>query len=190
MKVYIFGLGPSRMAIDPSIPRENTEYWGLSWDEGRAVHYHRCFELHDFHALHMPMVRQPDYWEKLQEMQKVYVQDPVDWAPGPFVKYPLEMVGEMVGDYFASSMSYMLALAIVERMANGSVDEIGLYGVELHDGDAFAHERPNIEFLLGFARALRIKLDISPTSAIFDRKTWQQLGRYKIRYPVRYGWTA
>jgi hypothetical protein len=85
-------------------------------------------------------------------------------------------------------MSYMLGLAIMKNIAYGYVDEIGLYGVELHDGDAFSHERPNIEYLLGFARARGIKLDISPTSAIFDRKTWQQLGKYKIRYPVRYGY--
>lgn len=193
MKVYIFGLGPSRMAIDPSVPREDTEYWGLPWDDGRGVHYDRCFEMHDFQALHMPMVRQADYFEKLRDMRTVYVQDHMQWLEAgetpndtPFKTYPTHEVAEIVGDYFASSISYMLGFAVFL----GNVDEIGLYGVDLHDGDAFSHERPNIEYLLGFARARGIEIEVSPTSAIFDRKTWQQLGKYKIRYPARYGWIA
>lgn len=195
MKIYIFGLGPSRMAIDPAKREPDTEYWGLSWDDGRAVHYDRCFEMHDFQALNMPLVRKPDYWERIFDLQKVYVQNPADWEDlrpagwkGPIVEYPLEMVRDVIGEYFCSSVSYMLGLAILERVCNGSVTEIGLYGCELRDEDGFAHERPNIEFLLGFAAGKGLRLDVSPTSRIFDRLIWQKLGKYDIRYPVRYGY--
>ena len=61
--------------------------------------------------------------------------------------YPMEDVSAVVGDYFNSSIAYMLGLAIVEK-----VDRIGIWGVDLNCDDEFAYQRPNAEYLIGFAR--------------------------------------
>lgn len=64
-------------------------------------------------------------------------------------------------DYFASSFAYMLAHAIVVRPRR-----IGLYGIDLSVAGEYAHQRPNMEFLLGIAHGLGIEIVVSQGSSL------------------------
>lgn len=70
-----------------------------------------------------------------------------------FVTYPITDAVAEFGRCFSGTASYMLALAIMEQY-----DVIGLWGVHLDAGTAFARQRPAVEYLLGVARQRGIEL--------------------------------
>jgi len=60
--------------------------------------------------------------------------------------------------YFASTVSYMIALAILE-----GATEIGLWGVDMAlSSEQYSGQRASCEWLLGVARGLGIKVTIPP----------------------------
>jgi hypothetical protein len=73
--------------------------------------------------------------------------------------YPRAQVEKMFGRYFTSSVAFMLAYAIAIR-----VQEISLFGIDMKGADEYAHQRPCVEYLLGFARGLGIKVNIPEQS--------------------------
>lgn len=78
------------------------------------------------------------------------------------VRYPIERVSEFLGKrYFHSSIGFMLALAIMEGF-----QEIGLWGVDLIETEEYRNQRPNVEWLLGLAGGLGIKVTVDEHSAV------------------------
>jgi hypothetical protein len=77
------------------------------------------------------------------------------------VEYPLDRMIAKFGRYFTSTIGYMVALAIDE-----GYDWIGLYGVDLASDVEYPGQRPNTEYLVGWARGLGITVEIAPTSAL------------------------
>lgn len=94
-------------------------------------------------------------------------------------EYPLNDVASDVGDYFGSSIAYMLGLAIHEKAT-----EIGMWGVDLTDD--YDHQRPGIEYLIGFARGRGIDVSVAPGLLLSRRKTDEFMGNGVV-YPERYG---
>lgn len=96
----------------------------------------------------------------------VYMLEQHDDIPQS-VKYPMEEIGDLIGrtaqgtPYLESSIAYMLALAIYEK-----VDRVGIWGVDLHCESEYAYQRPNLEYLIGLARGKGIKVQIPPQSAL------------------------
>lgn len=87
-------------------------------------------------------------------------------------KYPLDYMVSKFGDYFVCSIAYMIAMAI-----ESGYKEIALYGVDLIHDSEFEYQRPNAEFLLGWARGAGITLVIPNTSALL--KTTHRYGYEK-----------
>ena len=71
------------------------------------------------------------------------------------VEYPLSEVMERFGAYFTSTMAYMIALALYE-----GVDEISLLGIDLDVGDEYKHQKPCVEYLLGMAKGMGVKVTL------------------------------
>jgi hypothetical protein len=70
------------------------------------------------------------------------------------VRYPRsEIVSSLGFDYFTSSMAYMLALAIYQ-----GYQEVRLYGIDMAADSEYRHERPCLEFWLGYAHARGISI--------------------------------
>lgn len=69
------------------------------------------------------------------------------------VPYPKDAIIAKYGRYFTNSISWMLALAIEEGFT-----EIGLYGVDMATNTEYGYERPSCEYVLGWVRALGIRL--------------------------------
>lgn len=144
MDLSIIGMADSHIEAP-----EGVEMWGLPWHEGRWIHFDRLFEMHDISLLEKG--RPHGYIDRLMDVDvPLYMQkDYFDSA----VRYPFEEVISVTGDYFNSSIAYMLALAIAE-----GYEKIGLYGVDMKAEDEYFYQRPNIEYLIGLAKGRGIEI--------------------------------
>ena len=149
MKVAILGLSPSRDLAPWSEP--DWELWGLAWDN-EAVRMHRAFEMHERSLIEDKAI------ERLNDLPTLYVQHAMVEVPCGVV-YPFDEVANTTGAYWTSSLGYMLALAIHE-----GAEEIGIWGVDMTDG--YGYQRPNMEYLIGFARGRGIKVTLAPSSPL------------------------
>lgn len=165
-KVALVG---SASSTKDQAPFQDLEFdiWCLAWRTDAP----RCTRSFDMHPIN-PMRKKvpPNYPEFLsQKGHPVYLTEARPDIPNG-IRYPIEEVIEFLskfdplnssGDYFASSISYMFALAMFEKY-----EEIHLYGIDLIDDDEWAFQRPNTEYLIGLARGLGHKVYIPKASAL------------------------
>ncbi len=113
----------------------------------------------------------------------VYMLDKQDDIPMS-VQYPMKEIGDLVGrtrqgtPYLESSIAYMLALAIYEK-----VDRVAIFGVDLHCETEYAYQRPNLEYLIGLARGKGIKVYIPPQSTLLTHEKGVPYGFWE-REPI------
>lgn len=157
------------------------ELWGLPWHRGYAARMHRLFEMHDLRHWRAKVhkVYSDEYLKQLGEADvPLYMQEAYPEVPNALA-YPFERVIAEVGDYFNSSLGYMVALAITE-----GTEEIGVFGVDLVAPDEYGYQKPNMEYLLGVARGKGIKVTIPKGSGLCKfnpRGTgFNYVGRYGV----------
>ena len=197
MNVLIAGLSPCRPDMDLDHLLDNEwEIWALPWDHPDVVKKAtRFFELHPREAVEHPDAARGRRYIDLLAMLgnepdarhhgSIYVQDVRHWASIPgAVDYPLnEIIRELGRDYFGSSIAYMIALAIFER-----ANHISIWGVQLAD-PVYDHQRPNLEWMIGFAEARGMVVEIVPPSQLLKHRTVDRIAHLPMIYPKRYGWT-
>jgi hypothetical protein len=145
----------------------------------------RLFEMHDMEFVCKYRDGYRRRLEVLGEFTPVVTQGPEPWIAKNRV-YPLAEVIDLLGmDYFQCSISYMVALAILEEY-----DEVTIAGVDLVSSK-FREQRANLEWLIAHAQARGIDVHIPD---------WSELLRYNpdgglpgnrpglCQYPVRYGY--
>lgn len=192
MKILILGMGPTRDEIRDQLENGTHGYdelWGLPWSQDWA-RCDRLFEMHDWRVVEQVFNRPDDYKERLASVEGIlYMQEHHSAFPRSFA-YPLDTVqaGVFRGfpkgrDYFCSSISYALALALL--LAD---DRIGVYGIDVQGQDAYWHQRPNLEWFLGFAAGRGIKVDIPERSALLKYEPDQKYADQRVFYPERYGY--
>jgi hypothetical protein len=166
-KVAIIGKCSSTRA-DAPIFQDDWEVWALAWDPLPVCH--RYFEVHAnwrnfrgndedaaVHRRWMMGLKCPVYMREVEE------DIPTS------VAYPFDDVAKMVGNsnmgwpYIESSIGFMLALAILEK-----VPRIGIWGVDMGTTTEYAYQRPNMEYLVGFARGRGSKVFIPKDSALLS----------------------
>jgi hypothetical protein len=152
LKIAVIGLADSSRGEAPWGDPQ-WEKWGLAWDS-RWPELSRTFEMHDQREL------KRGYVEELQYRTRLYTQEKYPQIDG-CTRYPIEDVTRSTGDYFVSSVAYMLALAIHE-----GADEIGLWGVDMDRGTEYEYQRANGEYLIGFARGRGIKIHLPASSPL------------------------
>jgi hypothetical protein len=69
--------------------------------------------------------------------------------------------GYFANDYYTSTISFMVALAIMK-----GAEEIHLYGIDLLQDEEYAYQRAGAEYLIGFARGMGIKTYVPRQSAL------------------------
>lgn len=155
LKVAIVGLADTGR---DSVPwGSDWEVWGLAWDAEWRYQFHRAFEIHDMADLAKFYRGGLDgYLAKIAHCARLYVDD----APGG-ERYPFDAVAADVGDYWNSSIGYMLALAIHE-----GAEEIALLGARMEANDEYAYQRPNTEYLIGLARGRGVKVHVPEDSPL------------------------
>lgn len=172
-RIAIVALGPSH----DEVPYGEWETWGIGWDPW-APRYDRLFEIHDRKLWE----KRVNFVDRLNEIDlPVYMQKRHPEIPKS-AEYPLSQVIGEVGDYFGSSISYLLALAIYE-----GVDEIGIWGVDLRD-EAYEHQRHNLEYLIGFARGRGIHVSVAEGSVLLENRMTHHFQGEPVTYRGRYGW--
>ncbi len=150
---------------DPTV-----EIWGLNELHKYVPRWDRWFEQHDDATLGVTTrdlsegeQKRHLEWLKAQPAGKPIYMQP-QFCDGRFpaaVPYPLEAMVAQFGRYFTSTIGYMMALAITE-----GYDWIGLYGIDLASDVEYPGQRPNTEYLIGYARGLGRIVDVTPTSAL------------------------
>ena len=191
-QVAIVGLAPSTHH-DAPYEDPDWEVWGLPWDEERWPYFDRLFDIHPLECIRdaTPSFYRDGYEDRLRELENpLYMQEDYVDIPNA-IEYPLKEVSDLVGDYYNSSVAYMLALAIYEEY-----DKIGLWGVdmigrgEMGHADEYADERPNCEYLLGFAKAKGIEIYLPDECPLLKFGGRFPLGTVIPNYGHRYGYLA
>ena len=168
MKVAIVGMSPSAT----SAPWEDAswEKWGMPWS-GDWAQMDRLFEIHGEWEEFNPS---PDYRERLESCgASLYMQG--NPLPGA-TKYPLAEVASLEGDYFESSVAFMMALAIYE-----GAEEISLHGVDMKSDEEYGYQKPNMEYMIGFARGRGIKVHVRDDSPLLK---FSHFEGYTDRYGI------
>ena len=180
-KVALIGKAPSSVAL---APYDDTawEVWILNTlgAHKEVPRWDRQFEIHDLELIKDPAYG--DYYKWLSSQERpVYTRDqpPGDFQSG--VQYPLAAVLQTFANhkgshYMTNTVSLMVALALHEHINGQLIEEIGLWGVDMaqqglaHGGGAgwftseYARQRPSVEYWLGIAEGLGIKITIPDQS--------------------------
>jgi hypothetical protein len=155
-QIAIIGLADSTHN-DAPYKDPSWELWGLAIDQEKCFYLDRAFQIH---PLSFIRTRGEDE-DRLRELDiPLYMQEAYPDIPNS-IAYPLNDVMAIVGDYFNSTVAYMLGLAILEK-----VDRIGIWGVDMTADDEFEYQRPNAEYLIGFAKGMGIDVFIPADSSL------------------------
>lgn len=168
--VYILGTGAGAASTSEwgdRVPWDaDAEIWLLN--EGsfhrldRRPRWDRWFEMHWPVYWQDPAYRR---WLRLQG-RPIYMLRRHDDIPAS-VAYPLEEAIRFTGrPYFTDTFCYEIALAMMEGF-----EEIHLYGADLFDYYEYHNERPCVEYLLGRAEGMGIKVHVEPPSTLL-REGW------------------
>jgi hypothetical protein len=171
-KVAIVGFASNTRDL---APYQDTawEIWGLNNLYKFLPRWDRWFEQHD--PAQIEALYGPDYVAFLKGVvgKPVYMQKHLAEYPAS-VEFPrAELAKKVQGgrEFWPSSISYMLALAIDEltdpatgRARAGA--EIGLYGIDLLGDDEYSFQREGCGFLVGVAEGRGIKVTIPPAASL------------------------
>ncbi len=161
------------------------EFWCLGWDPTPVVD--RMFEIHENWRTFQGQDSGPDEgfhrrWLMYQKVP-VYMNDVYEDIPNS-VKYPLGEVAELIGrtakghPYLESSIAYMMALAMLEYSKNKEPMKIGLWGIDLAPDTEYTYQKPNLEYLIGMARGMGIKVFVPPESALLSSEMGALYGHW------------
>lgn len=147
--VLICGLVPG----DPPHP-EGFERWAIALMKDDS--FDAYFETHDHWREYA------DRWERHYcSLPKIYMFGPLLPNGEP---YPAKAVVNLVGRYIEGTIAWMVALAIYQQRP-----KIHIWGVTGEENYEF--QRPNLEYLFGFARARGIEVEILSESTLMSSAT-------------------
>ena len=166
LKIAIVGTSPNHWHLAPFNDPE-WQIWGMSrlFQDKRCSRWDCWFELHGTDEL-CGANGQPDnseaaqnrrlYLEWLQQQTNpVYVREETPLIPTG-VRYPIEEILKVFPrGYFTNTVSYATALAICMKP-----DELGLWGVDMAQSVEYRHQRPSVEYFLGLAEGMGIKVTL------------------------------
>lgn len=161
-KIAIVGGHPSRR--EAPFMNEQWDIWAFSSLRVHSPRISRWFEMHALEDLKgqlpTPTRRRRSFLSYMRYLRRlacpVVMQRTHAWLPNS-VRYPVRDAIAAFGRCFSGTAAYMIALAIMERYAT-----IGLWGIRLEAGDAYARQRPAVEYLLGVARQHGIEVYLPP----------------------------
>ncbi len=164
-KVAIVGFAPSSMQDvrvffgDPA-----WEIWSINQlyiaFPAIAEHTTRWFQIHPRQEYDMAVRDLKHHqWMAEQKNFPIYMQEKEPDIPMaiPFPKD--EILTAFPRKYFTNSISWEIALAILEGF-----EEIHVYGIDMSQDQEYSEQRPSVEYFIGWADALGIKVRIPPQS--------------------------
>jgi len=163
--IFILGRGQS-LGFCPVKKPDKSEFWGCN-NIYKAREVDRLFIMHDVYITQHK--RETKIIEEVnQEGFPVYTLGKYADLKNN-IQYPMEeVIKEFDTVYFLTNISYMLALAIMQRPKN-----LYLFGVDMNLGTAteyLRNEKGCLEFWLGMAIGRKIKFHLSKSSTLMRRK--------------------
>jgi hypothetical protein len=188
-KVVIVGCAGSK--IDVPWGDETAEYWGVNNLYGvplKGAHYDRWFEIHNiwYDEKTKKLLRRdlPDFrGQPVDEYMKglanlnttIYMQQYWPDLIPMSVPYPIaellkyfgveKNLGEVMPRYLTNSISYEIALAIMEGFKT-----IDVWGVDMSVGTEWGSQRPSCEFWLGIAAGMGINIYVPPQADLLKTR--------------------
>lgn len=159
-EIIILGKGASR-TLCPDITPPDAEIWGVTstyLDKKLDI----LFEMHDITTVKTLQAQHDGSIELINRMKlTVVTRQPYKEYDDNEV-YPLKKVVDHFGiRYFLNSLTYMIALAIMQKP-----EVIQLYGVDMRNIRDFIGEKPCVEFWLGVAVGKGIKVRTNEVSFV------------------------
>lgn len=204
-KVALIGKAPDSLGLAP-YKDEQWEIWILNTLGflNEVPRWDRQFELHDLELTKDPAYG--GYYEWLAKQTKtMFLRDapPDEFAGG--IQYPLQQILDHFGPcagrtYHTSTVSLMIALAILEHDCGATIGELGLWGINMAQhgpangkGNAgwftseYARQRPSVEYWLGLAEGRGIRVivpdqsDILKSACIYGYHTTEAAKKVAVR---------
>ena len=143
---------------------KSVELWGLNTSYSWMPRIDRLFEIHREASWGDPNFGGPEHLQKLQEMScPVFMVEKYAHIFNS-VRYPIEAVLEgKFKPFFSSTIAYMLALAIHER-----VPVIRLLGVDMKVDSEYHYQREALLYWQGIAEGLGLDVQIPDVSPLTD----------------------
>lgn len=126
------------------------------------------------------------HWEWLTEPHDFFIvtQKKFDEIPAS-IEFPLEEAKMRFGDFYTSSLAYMMAFAIME-----GYERIELYGFNLAANAEYRYQRDSGEYFIGLAEGMGIEVYLPPTCPMIKGKLYgfegsemglRQLFEFRVR---------
>ncbi len=152
-KIAILGTAQSSIALAP-YNDPSWEIWNIGANQIHGQRFDRWFELHTKDVL----LSAKAWDERLPFLKeagdKLFIGHPCVSEELPNARmYPLKDITDTFGNYFTSTVAWMIALAIYE-----GVDQIGLWGVDMIGDLEYSYQRSGCEYMLGIAKGRGIKI--------------------------------
>lgn len=181
MKVAVVGLGHSHKDAPWTDP--SWEKWCLLWDPCWEQ-ADRLFQMHDLDWIEDRKHSYTNEGDAIRHQTDIglplYMRE--QYFPH-VIRYPVEDVIRTIGrDYFNSSIAYMFALALHKGFG-----EIGLWGVGMKANTEYQYQRPNMEWLLGLAQGMGVKVYMPEGTPLLKFNGGKPAPSFNGRAAVRYG---
>jgi hypothetical protein len=172
--ILIVGMSPDRV---PAWKDKYDAIYALPWDDEATPYATRLFEMHDRALVER---RGCDYVPQLNRQEVPIVMQhrfgDIRYSEG----FPWECVPTCLR-YVNSSIAYMMIWAI-----RANATRIALTGCALTDGEEYSYQRPNMEYLIGYARGLGIEVEVLGESSLLrfhpNIMFLDEMQTYKERY--------
>lgn len=178
-KIAIVGYTTS--ANEAPYADDEWEIWGMNdlhMIQRASMDFKGAFEAGKFHVWFDLHVLDKQYqedkaahcaWLRTPRKMPIVVWDN-DGLPENCVSYPLSEMLDKFGRYFTNTVSWQLAYAI-SLLAGIEGAEIGVYGVNMAIDEEYSSQKPSVEYFLGLARGMGIKVTIPETSDLLQTAT-------------------
>ena len=158
-KIAIVGTAPSSCA-DAPYDDESWEIWTLGAGVENCKRITKLFELHTQFVL-----EEAHSWNGLLPHMKEKGANLILGHANPHLPnatpFPKDDLVKKFGNYFTSSIAWMIAYAIEQNP-----DAIGLWGIDMMGEEEYGNQRPCCEYLLGIARGKNISLIVADESPL------------------------
>jgi hypothetical protein len=141
-------LGTAETMVDAPFDDKEWDMWSVASVLGNhgLKRIDRLIELHDKDSWG------PRIGEINESGARVWMKKHYDEIPLS-VEFPIDAILEKFRRYFTNSVSYLIALAIMEGYT-----DIGLFGVHMATATEYASQRPSCEYFIGYAEARGINI--------------------------------
>ncbi len=161
-RIHIVGKGTGQWSVP-----EKGEIWGLNDMCLKMKNLTLTFEIHDVDTMLDETVRAEglvkSFKEEIKAINKLNIPVIIQKEHKAFPNGVVFPMNEMPSYYFTSTVAFMIAYAIYEK-----VDSIDVYGVPLFTEEEYTFERPCVEFWLGYAMGQGIKVTVHKPSYLLS----------------------